>query len=92
MYKKKSANRFIRTIGSPGLSALTLSLYCYEKQQKTYLVLKFVPCIGQDDDGVDQYSKTIYRSTSLDYKGVKDFYPTIATILDGKREPSGRIL
>jgi hypothetical protein len=44
MSNKKSKNQIIGKLYSPGVSELTLSLY-----KSLYLVLNFVPCIGQDD-------------------------------------------
>ena len=83
MYKKKSTNNtHIKTLGSPGISQLTLSLYPCEKNNKKYLVLKFVPCIGKDDLGFDKYCNDTYPSTSIDYEGAKAFYPAVKAILD----------
>jgi hypothetical protein len=83
MYKKKSANNiFVATFNSPGLSGLMLSLY--EKNNKTYLILKFVPCIGKDEFGNNEYCKEKFLSTSLDYEGAKEFCRIATPILNGK--------
>ena len=81
MYNNKSANIFIQTLGSPGLSQITFSLY--EKDNKTYLVLKFVPCIGQDDMGADEFCKITFQSTAIDCDGAISFYPTVKAALEG---------
>ena len=78
MYKNESANTHIKTFGSPGFSSLTMSYYL------SYLILKFVPYIGKDKLGYDEYCKKTFLSTSINHEGALFLNTHCTSILIGK--------
>ena len=84
MYYGNSENVFIETLYAPGYSYLMMSNF------RTYLTLKFVPCVGINKRGLWKYSKKIFLSTTLDPEGATYFLGAAMSILNGN-EPQKKV-
>lgn len=76
--KKQSANTYIRTLCSTGFSALTISFY------KTNLTFRFIPYIGKGKNGLDDYNRNSFLSTSINYERAALFMAIAMGIIDGR--------
>ena len=76
--KNKSENIKIRTLCSPEVAYVEISYF------RTYLTLKFVPWVGKDHNGLDQYCKKTFSSTTLNPEGAAYFYGIAMSIVNGK--------
>jgi len=87
MNNNNSENTKIKTLYAPGFSSLTMSYF------KSNLVLKFIPYIGENNQGIDQYSKNVFYNTSLNPTRAAFFFNQASRILDGKaNEPIDVVL
>jgi hypothetical protein len=83
MYNDRNANTYIRTLYSPGFSYLAMSFF------KTNLTLNFVPYIGNDSQGLNQYCRKTHLSTSITLQGAAYFYLTAMSVIseeDSKKQ------
>jgi hypothetical protein len=79
-------NTRLRAFYSPGYSAILTSLYKYN------FVFNFTPYEGRDRSGLDQYSKTVFLSTSVNYNAAAFLYIAATLILDGKEDEIEAVL
>ena len=72
------ANTYIKCLYSSGFSYIMMSYY------RTNLVFTFRPYSGKNYNGLDQYDKNIFLSTSIDYDASATLYALSTAIISVK--------